>query len=286
MKKERMKLVVFCLLIGISLGCRKAKLNRATTTSEDNALSETLFEDVYNQIDEALSSEEGVNKMEDGLAGGCATVSISALDTVYPKTVTIDFGTSNCEGNDGRTRRGKIIVNITGPYRTVGTKITTTFENYFVNDYQIEGTKVVEHTAERSFKIEVSDAKITFPNGADKITWESSRNRVWSEGFNTKISLDPADSACFLNVECLLDDVYEITGSATGTNRDGRLFDVDIKTPLRIEFCGYIPEVTEGTIEIQPEDLKLRTINYGSGDCDNQASVKIGKKTKTFSLRK
>ena len=130
----------------------------------------------------------------------------------------------------------------------------------------------------------VSGGKLTYPNG-DVATWQSTRTRKWVEGANTSFSFNPQDSACFLNLGCLLDDVYEITGSASGVATNGKKYDVTITTALRVQFCGYIPEVTEGVIEIQPDGLLLRTVDFGDKTCDNEGTVTIKKKTYTFKLR-
>jgi len=78
--------------------------------------------------------------------------------------------------------------------------------------------------------------------------------------------------------EGILDDAYSITGDGSGINRNGRNFTVTITKALRAEFCGWNPEITAGTVELQPEDLKKRVVDFGSGDCDRTYSVTIGKR--------
>jgi len=53
---------------------------------------------------------------------------------------------------------------------------------------------------------------------------------------------------------------------------------------VRAEFCGWIPEITEGIVALQPEDLKLRKMDFGDRECDRTYVVTIGKKayTKTY----
>lgn len=87
-------------------------------------------------------------------------------------------------------------------------------------------------------------------------------------------------------VDGIYDDVWEVTGSADGINTDGRAFDVDITTTLRVQWCEPYIEVTQGIVEIQPEDLKLRTVDFGDGTCDNEATAAIGNKSYTYKLRK
>ena len=71
------------------------------------------------------------------------SVIITHDTTSNPNVLTVDYGTSNCDCNDGKTRRGKIITTYTGAYLAPGTVITHTTDNYYVNDIKIEGTKTV-----------------------------------------------------------------------------------------------------------------------------------------------
>jgi len=288
-------LLVFSAVITFS-SCKKSKLNKETTTAEDNALAEDSFDDIFKNINEAAEEEnlDGTAKMGGSqdytFASACATPTLvpPAWDTTttpatwnstFPKTLTIDFGSTNCTGNDGKARRGKIIAVFTGRHNVAGTVITTTFNNYHVNDHKIEGTKTVTNNGNNSFTI-VVDGKIIAPNG-EEVSWESTRTRTWIEGQNTNFWTLNADSTTFMFFNGILDDVYSVTGSASGVNRKGRSFTADITTALRIEFCGWVPEITEGVVEVQPEDLKKRTVDFGNQDCDRTFVVTIGKKSYT-----
>jgi hypothetical protein len=74
-----------------------------------------------------------------------------------------------------------------------------------------------------------------------------------------------------------------ISGSASGTDRSGKKFTVDINTPLRREMgCRWI---VSGVQTITPEGKKARTIDYGDGTCDDKAKVTIDGNTFEFSLQ-
>lgn len=263
--------------IGTFSSCKKGKLNRSTTTSQDNAIAEMAFNDVFKVTEDAIK-EEGLEKSSEGLSSffnQCATVTLSTpvTDTTFPKTLTVDFGTSNCADAAGVNRRGKIIATTTGLYRDAGTQITVTTQDYYVNDYKVEGTKTITNMGQNSagntyFTIDIENAMITFPNGTDEISYESNRVREWVVGESTQGLLG------------ILDDEYDITGTASGINRDGRSYTMTITSPLRVAvLCRY---VKQGTIEIQPEDLHLRTVDFGDGDCDAKASVEINGNTYNF----
>lgn len=271
------------ILLGSVSSCKKRKLNRSTTTSQDNAIAEMAFNDVFKVTEDAIK-EEGLEKSSGGLSSmynSCATVTLTPGigDTTFPKTLTIDFGTSNCTDAYGVSRRGKIIATTTGLYRDAGTVITITTQNYYVNDYKVEGTKTVTNNGQNSaghtyFTINISNALITFPNGTDEVSYESTRIREWVIGENTNWFTD--------GLSGILDDEYDITGTASGINRDGRNYTMTITSPLRVAIiCRY---VKQGTVEIQPEDLYLRTVDFGNGACDSEATVEINGNVYNFNM--
>lgn len=276
--------------------CKKSKLNKETTTAEDNALAEDSFDDIYKNINEAAEEQnlDGIAKMGGSqdytFSFHCASVDLNppawdystnppSWNNTFPKTLTIDFGNTNCVGNDGKARRGKIVSVFSGKYNVTGTVITTTLSDYHVNDYHIAGTKKVTCIGTNSFTIDV-EGTVTSPSG-EQVTWRSIRTRKWIEGQNTNFWTPDTDTTCCMYLDGITDDVYSIGGTAYGTNRDGRAYTAIISVPLRVQFCGLIPEITEGVIEIQPDELKKRTVDFGNRTCDRTFTVSIGKKTYT-----
>ncbi len=243
------------------------------TDVQDDAYAESVFDNVTSMADEAYSlSTSHLKSTENRIfLSSCATVTIDT--TVYPRVLTIDFGDSNCLCNDGRYRRGKIIVAFTGRYRKPGTVRTTTFDNYYVNDNQIEGTKVVTNNGFNdqkhiSWTITVN-AIITLANGQGTISWKSQRTREWTEGYNT-----PHDR---------WDNVFLITGISSGQRANGLHWTRKITKPLEVKLaCRFI---VSGTMEIKPEGKPMRILDFGNGQCDNLATVTVNGKTHTIHLR-
>ena len=270
--KSSINTIVLIIILGVAFGttsCKKRKLNKSTITSQDNAIAEMVFNDAFKVTEDAMK-ENGLEKAGSNLSSiynACATVSLTPplLDTTFPKTLTIDFGTVNCEDAYGVERRGKVIATTTGYYRDAGTIITITTENYYVNDYKVEGNKSVTNNGLNSdnqtyFTIVISGAVITYPNG-DVASYESNRVRTWVIGEATQGLLG------------ILDDEYDITGTASGINREGRPYTMTVTSALRVAvLCRW---VKQGVIEIQPEDLYVRTVDFGDGTCDREASVTI-----------
>ena len=275
--KTTKKLILVCLAAGLATftACKKEKddLND-TTSASDSEQGETFSNDVMNIADNAAktgsagfrtsSAEEAYEAMSQ-----CATVT---HDTVAnPRSLIIDFGTSNCLCADGRNRRGKIIVTYTGRYFTTGSVKTMTFDNFYRNDNKLEGLRTITNNGtdangHMSWSVNAQGMKITKSNG--KIhTWNSNRTRTIIAGNDT-----PAWN----------DDVYEITGSATGVNAAGINYTAIITTPLhRALSCRWIDS---GKIEITPDGKAKRTIDFGSGTCDDQASVSVKNRTRNITL--
>ncbi len=236
-------------------------------SGSDQVIADNLYADVLNQVDLATRQLEndlyhsGLDKST--LDGGCATITIQPFDTVnWPKTITVDFGETNCEGIDGKYRRGKLTGTITGRYRDSLTQITITPTDYYVNNYKIEGLKSVTNLGHISggkatFSIAVQDGVITNPDG-QQATWESERTRIWVEGEET-------------GWPSVMDDVFEISGTANGTTYSDNHYYIESLQPLRVErSCEWI---VSGVLELTPEGYSTRTLNYGDGTCDNKATV-------------
>lgn len=265
--------------------CRKEKeVDNDTTSAKDNNLAERLFDEVKRITDAAAdgslaSSNMKSYQMRDTAILGCATVTHDT--SASPRTLTIDYGTTNCLCGDGRERRGKIIVSYTGPYRTAGTVITHTFDNFFIEDHQVLGTKTVTNSGINTaghtyFTIHVDGSVIKPASaGSGTITWVSDRVREWIEGESTLLNI--------------ADDKYSITGNASGTSAAGTSFTVSITSPLIISLSCIFetvpkPALVQGTLDITPSGKPVRTINYGSGACDNTATITVNGNTYTYTM--
>jgi hypothetical protein len=241
------------ITFGLFLGSCQKKDNSDWSSEQDNALASELFQDIYKQLDEAAQSE--------GSLKSCATVTISSIDTVFPKTVTIDFG-SGCAGTDGRTRSGSITAVFSGRWRDAGTVVAITPNNYVVNTYSVGGNVTITNNGRNtannlSYSVAVSNGNITDANSQSH-QWNGTTTYEWVLGESTTF---------FTNgITGITDDVYHITGSSSGVNRNGRAYTAVITERLVREIdCKWI---TDGTIEITPANADPRTINFGDGSCD------------------
>ncbi len=274
-------LIACCLITFTFTACKKdsKKEDSDTTPAQENSLAESNYNDANNMVDASVSvgtsfsfrtaTNQDVARLENVL-GGCTIVTIDTVNS--PRSVTINFGTTNCLCGDNRYRRGKILATWTGKYRDAGTVVTITYDNYFVNDNQIKGTHKTTNMGLNTanhlvYKIEVNGSIVKASNGGT-ITWVSTRNREWVDGANTPLNI--------------LDDTYSITGSASGTIASGDSYTITITQALVRKMSCYWFE--SGKLDVTPTGRLTRSLDYGSSGCDNKATVTIGGTTYNIAL--
>ncbi|MEO6188915.1 MAG: hypothetical protein ABIO77_08725 [Ginsengibacter sp.] len=270
-----------------------ATIAAATDATESIATTEAQFDDVFNitmgvqssDAGEDIGIETGVdviyqtNVDSDGAiliqtpaSPRCFTVSvIPRAIHEFPKTITIDFG-SGCTGKDGKVRKGKIISIYTGPMFIPGSKCSTSFEDYFVDSFKIEGQNTIENTSatnEKEWKVTVTDGKITNMHSGAWEMWNSTKTHRQVEGNGTP--------------RYPLDDIFHITGSTVATASNGNRWEALIVDPLVKKIgCHWI---TKGNIEISKNNIKAK-LDYGDGTCDNEATITINGVSYNITLHK
>lgn len=278
------KLVLAMLLISglsfIFIGCEKepeVEPESPTTDTEvnaakDDALADKLFSELTDITDEAMRNGDKSYKnvvLDTIFMGPCVVVTIDTL--AFPFTISINFGTTNCLCNDGKWRRGIINVVHDGPYWATGTTITTTLDNYFVNDHQVIGSKTLTNqglntSGNPTWTVHV-DGSIVKPDGGI-ILWSGDRMREWAEGHDTP----------FL----WWDDTYVLTGTHNVVASNGATLDATITEGLHFSLNCYW--VKKGVLELQHSLLPLVTVDYGPGTCDDDATVTINGQTYPIKL--
>jgi hypothetical protein len=246
--------------------------------AEDDALADALFGDIWEAVDHAekIVDDQLYNaqlKSQEVVVDSCPTITVDHPDTIHwPKVITVDYGETDCVGFYGNTRRGKIVITITGRYRIEGSQKTVTLVDYYINDIHIEGTKTITNNGRNenknlTFTVELVDGKITTPN--DIVTErEFTRTREWVNGEETGN---------------FWDDVYFITGNAWGVNFKGESYTRTILAPL--EWAASCRFIKSGSIESVVGERTPVILDYGEGECDNVATVSKDGETKTILLR-
>jgi len=278
--------------------CKKDSNSSSSTTNETDAVSlSTSSATADNQYNDVLNMalETGVDGSTTAtgfspgaysgtsrpvqVTGGdgtsipsCAVISVSPADTIsYPKTVSIDFGTGCTDGN-GVTRKGKITYVFSGKILSPGTTVSVTFDGYSVGGYQLAGAYSITNNSSGngvSFMTTITGGQITFPD-ASYYSYAGTRTVAQTAGAGTLT---------------VLDNVYSITGSHTYSSSAGKSLVDSITTPLVWQTtCRHIVSGVIGFTYSYNGVTLNGTLDYGNGDCDSLATIKVGATTKTVGL--
>ena len=269
-----MKIYPALLMISLLLNsCVKKTQERDTETDSiaENNVATGIANDLGNISDEAgrtKSISSFRTNEETAILSTCATLKFDTLVHANVDSITVNFGLTNCVCADQRSRRGSLLITYNGKYKDSLTLITITPQNYFVNDHGVTGTKTIKnlgHNFQGHLVYEMTEnIQVSKPNNGGIIKIEGIRQREWISGENTLIWSD---------------DKYSITGSASGTNANGRNFVSLITKPLiRDMSLACRKNFISGVIQHTPQGKPKRTIDFGDGTCDNLATVTINGK--------
>lgn len=249
----------------------------AMAASESDAEAELVFDDMFDNV---LGVSEEVGLGGTGIFGSkkpsnngdplrldsntCFIVITTQLGgSRFPLQVIVDFG-AGCLCRDGRSRSGKIIITYTGRLVMPGNSATVSFDGYTVSEIQVTGSYKITNTGSagsRSFTIEVTQAKLTKPNG-NFTQWNSTREITQVDGGLTPL--------------VVIDDVFSITGQANGSVKKGdRIYQwsTQITDPLIKRFNCF--RLVKGTIELRKGNTAVAVLDYGTGVCDNKATLTV-----------
>lgn len=262
--------VVSMLLIGILIidSCKKREPDTESQSSVDNSLCEGEFSRIFPVTHGIAVGDSGVQKGGVVLPvpqGGCPDYWIDTADIAdgFPVTMWLYYGVdadgdsifeTDCTGNDGKRRKGMIRAVFSNSWNSVGSTVVMQLKNYYVEDIKYEGTVSVTR-GQNTFTQTVVNGKCS--KSSWTILWNSTRTLTSALGD----TLNPND------------DLVYITGTASGTDRSGTAFEVNITKPLlRKMGCRWI---VSGEHTLSPAGRKTRTIDYGDGTCDDRAIMII-----------
>jgi hypothetical protein len=263
------------------LSCVKLKdtiESSSTDLVDDDAVTNVAFDDVFNTVDIATGNMENqiglksTFESEVVLADSCPTITVSSLSpTVWPKTITINYG-AGCTGFYGNTRSGRIITVVTNKRNVTGATRTVTFDNYYFNGNKLEGTKVIKNIGlngqDPVDSISLTGGKLTLANGKT-IEHSFKHKREWIAGWNTPRNV--------------WDDEYLVTGIASGKGINGNTYVSTILTALHLtRSCEFI---VSGSVKIERSGVEPVVLDYGTGTCDNKATLTRGAVTKEILLK-
>lgn len=274
-KKQTMKLnkqlVFSAILAGLMFtSCKKDK-DESTVSTENNTLADAAFGHLTDVVDtevKIIEDEQSGTQKTSAEGDTCANITYTlSSDSSYVDTIIIDYGTGGCEWRD-RVRKGKIIISQNGKKSTKGTITKVEVQDFFIDDYQIEGVKTVENLGGTwsPFKFQnheiVTGGKVTNPDQTKTFQWNA--DKINTLGFDGLIPY------------------VKVDGTVNGVNTLGTAFTIATTKPLKAVLgC---PRIVEGILEVTPTGFATRTLDYGDGTCDFKATVTVNGNSKDIIL--
>ena len=276
MKAVRLPLLLAGSILFILGACDKEKETEPIDSTP--AELEATYDDVFEEVDAVVETTMDYFNASGRIAEAAEEnelirCGIKTQD-FENKIITIDFG-DGCEGWGGRIRKGKIIITYTDRKFVPGSVWTITFENFYINDIQVEGVRTCTNVSssledDPSFNVTLENGKLTWPDGtyAER---EANHTRTW------------------IRMGSPLRDEITLTGSANGTNRRGVAYTATIVSMLRYKRACWTTRIfipVEGVKLIKREGYPDVIIDYGEGTCDALVTVTIDGVTREVNLRK
>ena len=256
---------VVVLALGLAMVACEPKVN-PDYSAEDLLDKEAVFADAdeafyYEDVDDLASAA-----VEEDLAGGRTQNDDRLTGAIVTRegneeggTLTINFGEGKTDGK-GRTRRGAIVVIYTGRQDRANSTREIRFENFFIGDVKVEGTR------------KVTIVKVEADLVVEDIDVEEGRI-VWSDGSISRRTLHRRRE-CHRNNNIL--DRLIIYGTEEGNHRNGRGFYIEILEPLVFDReCMQEQDVliaVDGKKLIKHGQREI-TVEYGDGSCDNLVMI-------------
>ena len=249
-----------------------AAVGAQTSDAEDMATNQLNVTDP--------SGREAGNFDDDRMT--CATITRVPSTDKGSGTVTIDFGTTGCKDSRGNTRRGKIIVTWAGGrWFNPGSTHVVAFSGYSINDVKFSDTD-----SRAVANISTQSSPLTF-------TVVASHNLTWPDATTSSSSTHHTRqwvrSATVTDDKFIISQTVGAANAASGTNRHGKSYSVQITTPLEYSrACAISNKVfkpVKGVRVITYDTNKTVTLDYGTGTCDNTITVTVNGHTKTVTAK-
>lgn len=273
--------IVSSSLVFIS-SCKKKtdEVDSETQSVVDNSICEQEFMQIQPTTNNLAINSKGTSAKKvmagSAVVASCDTLTFLGGDSTYanaanPPKWEFNFGTCTAANHDGVLRTGKILITFMGKPKTVGSKTIIKLVNYKVNGTityacdSIVVTTNAQTTTTKSWRVEIINGVCT------------------GSGWTIKYSSDKTITVNNNSTPMVFfDDFTLVNGSSNGTNRDGRNFSVAINGITKYNNCKYI---SAGSLDLTPAGLSMRTVNYGSGTCDDDATYTVNGQTIAFKLK-
>lgn len=229
-------------------------------SSHDYLLFEKTLFDIEREIEHALIATGTTKNLP-------MYISLNA-DSTDQDTLIINFGEENYL-HLGHLKRGEIISIYNKFIYNSNSQITTTFNNFYINNNLIQGKIHLENNGFNQngfpeFSLTVDSMSMYTNNGSIDISNGNYIKQLVS-GYNTQYQY--------------LDNIYKLTGNAQGNSSNNNNFSLEISDSLNMNLSCFESSsciITEGTSRLIPDGYEERIINYGNNSCDCDINAVIG----------
>lgn len=226
-----MKKLLVPILACMFVACDSEDVKTATKPTatieavQEYALVNQIFQDIGNNTADAILSAESSPSSKFEGSKNDPVITVEPFDlTTFPKTITVDFQDGTlCK--DGITRKGVITIVSTNWYGETGSTHTATFNNFYHENYKVEGTHIVENLGENGdghleYSVTIDNGKISTDSGLS-ISYQEDSFRTWIAGFDTPLNI--------------WDDEYLLDGEQSGTSSKGIDYTLTVEESLHFD---------------------------------------------------
>jgi hypothetical protein len=256
-------IILSFLIILLAFSCKKGSIetnyNPSLSVANNQVIAERAYSEVFN-IFFMVVSDSSLKQSGSSVVYGAECTYSTDNGIKY----IINYGHSPTACPDGKSRQGVITANLDQDFSETGAIATLSFGNYIVNKLKLAGENTISNEgmsagALQSYQHEIPKATLTFIDSTSSIpySWSSSKMFVHVAGSG---SIDNFD-----------DDIFEISGTSSGSDVNGTVFSAQSHEALGDYFnCRWIR--TGSTLLSTPGlDVTSGLIEYiGADTCTNQ----------------
>ena len=294
MNKSKLHLAMLAIVIAggiVVTSCKKKDTTTTPTTTDTdqsgataNNKTEEISSDIVSMGSEACDKTGNMASYrtassEQASQLSCATVTVDTIN----KVVTVTFTGGVCL--DGKIRNGSLIYNYSASpagarhYRDPGFTVSITSSNYSVDNNTVTiVSKVITNLTPVGFNPASTNESWSINanmsvalSGGGSVSWTCARVKTL---LNTSTAYTNANTPITWSTARI-----GYTGSASGSRSNGETFTVNITNQLIRDFgactVAYRHPFIQGTFVYAPSNKAARTVDYGTGTCDLDATVTI-----------
>jgi hypothetical protein len=199
----------------------------------------------------------------------------TADSVVYTGTIVIDFGDGTTCEDSSKVRSGKITDEfkmVIAYHDSIPVKSTEiiSFEGYQKDSVKLDGILTSTYSSDGLYVVDFDDAALTYEDGTT-VTWNGTFNYAYNDS----------------DTRHWKDDTKTLTGSISGTTREGDNFDAEISNEILFSYeCEGKHDVpVSGIIKISVGSVTSE-VDYGDGTCDKIYTITANGETTEYSFGK